>query len=147
MRTFGVFLVLLLAAGCSTPAPETKQVKQAPPFGPGPATATNKHPLAKYIELSGFRVSESGAGKLKIKFVAINHSLADLGELVVKVRLMTTASKPGDPPITEFETKVPALGPEEVQDVTASATTSLRVYEFPDWQFLRADFDITSPAP
>src|SRR5689334_13973818 len=62
MRTFGVFLVLLLAAGCSTPAPETKQVKQAPPFGPGPATATNKHPLAKYIELSGFRVSESGAG-------------------------------------------------------------------------------------
>jgi hypothetical protein len=31
--------------------------------------------------------------------------------------------------------------------VTASAETKMRLYELPDWQFLRADFDIVSPTP
>ena len=142
-----VFPVLLCLTACSTPAPQPKQTKAADAFGPGPAAAAGKHPLAKYIELAGFRLSESGAGKLKIRFAAINHSEADLGELAVKVRLVTSAFKPGDPPITEFEAKIPNLGPEETQTITANANTKLRLYELPDWQFLRADFDITSPAP
>jgi hypothetical protein len=49
--------------------------------------------------------------------------------------------------VTEFEAKVPALSPHEVKDVTAQANTTLRIYELPDWQFLRAEFDITSPEP
>ncbi len=82
-----------------------------------------------------------------MQFVAINHSDADLSDLTVKVRLITTAAKPGDPPVTEFEAKIPMLAPLEVKDVTAQANTALRIYELPDWQFLRADFDITSPQP
>jgi hypothetical protein len=144
--TLPVVSTFLLLAACSSPPP-AKQATEPPPGGPGPASTTSKHPLAKYIELSGFRLSESGAGKLKIKFAAINHSDADLGDLTVKVRLLTSASKPGDPPITEFEAKIPSLGPQEVKDITAEAITTLRIYELPDWQFLRADFDITSPAP
>jgi hypothetical protein len=84
---------------------------------------------------------------LKVKFAVVNHSAADMGELTVKIRLITTAFKPGDEPITEFEAKVPTLGPEETKDVSVAATTKLRLYELPDWQFLRAEFDITSPAP
>jgi hypothetical protein len=139
---------LMMASGCSTPAP-VKKVERAPePFGPGPALANNaKHPLAKYVELTGFRLSESGAGKLKIKFVAINHSEADLGDLTVKVRLVTNTFKEGDEPVTVFESKIPSLGPGEVRDVNAAGTTKFKLYELPDWQFLRADFDITEPAP
>jgi hypothetical protein len=62
------------------------------------------------------------------------------------VRLTTSAAKPGDDPVTQFDAKVPSLGPHEIKDVTAQATTKLRLYELPDWQFLRGDFDITSPA-
>ena len=138
--------LLLSLAACSSPAPAPKQAKAADAFGPGPATSTGKNPLDKYLELAGFRLSESGAGKLKVKFDAINHSEADMGELQVKIRLVTSAYKQGDEPITEFEAKIPALGPEDTQTVTATATTKLRLYELPDWQFLRADFDITSPA-
>ena len=145
VRYLAASTFLLLSACSSAPAP--KPVAAAPPGGPGPAATTSKHPLAKYIELSGFRLAEAQAGKLKIQFAAVNHSDADLSELTVKVRLITTASKPGDPPVTEFEAKVPSLGPREVKDVTAQATTALRIYELPDWQFLRADFDITSPEP
>ncbi len=105
VRYFAASAFLLLA-GCSS-APAPKPVAAAPPGGAGPATTTSKHPLAKYIELSGFRLAESQAGKLRVQFVAINHSDADLSDLTVKVRLITTAAKPGDPPVTEFEAKIP----------------------------------------
>lgn len=142
-----VFPPLLLLAACSSPPPPSKQTKAPEPFGPGPATASGKNPLDKYLELSAFRLSESGAGKLKVIFAATNHSSADLGDLTLKVRLVTSTYKAGDEPITEFEAKIPSLGPEETRDVTATANTKLRLYELPDWQFLRADFDITSPEP
>lgn len=82
-----------------------------------------------------------------MKFAAINHSQADLGDLVVKVRMVTVDAKPTDPPVVEFETKISSLGPLETKDVTASTSTTLRLYELPDWQFLRAQFEILAPAP
>jgi hypothetical protein len=140
-------IALLALAGCSTPAPEAKQVKQPTSETPGPATATGKHPWAKFIELSGFRIKESGTGKLEVKFIAVNHSEADLGDLVLHVRLVTSASKPEDEPVTQFDAKVSSLGPYEIKDVTAQGTTKLRLYELPDWQFIRGEFDITAPQP
>lgn len=141
-------LVVLIfgLAGCSSPAPQTVS-KQGAVEVTGPATTTSKHPLAKYIELAGFRLAESKPGQLEVKFVAINHSEADLGDLGLTIRLQTTAAKPGDPPVAEFMAQVPSLGPLEIHDVSAKVTTKLRIYELPDWQFMRADFDITSPAP
>ena len=136
---------LVSLAGCTSPPPAPKLVID--PNGPGPAVSTSKHPLAKYIEFSGFRLTEGGKGNLKVQFAAINHSEADLGELVVKIKLVVMNAKPDDPPVAEFETKIPSLGPLEVRNMTASAPTKLRVYELPDWQFLRAQFEIISPAP
>lgn len=106
-----------------------------------------KHPLAKYVELVGFRLADVTGGKLRVKFAVVNHSEADIGDLGVKVRLTTSSAKPDDPPIAVFEVKVPALGPEEIQDVTATVPSKLRVYELPDWQFIKAEFEITSPEP
>ncbi len=136
-----------ILAGCSAPAPEASQAK---PVGAPQATdtvITNKHPLAKYLELSGYRITETAPGKLSIKLAVVNHSEADIGDLTLKIKLITTAAKPDEPPITEFEAKVPALGPQELKDVTATAATKLRIYELPDWQFIRAAVEITSPAP
>ena len=147
MRIPVVIPFLFTLAACST-ASNTKQVKQSgPPEPPGAATPVGKHPLAKYIELVGFRITETAAGKLSIKFVVVNHSDADIGDLAVKVKLTTTAAKPGDEPVAEFDAKVPSVGPQEIKDVRASAATKLRIYELPDWQFLKAEFEITSPAP
>jgi hypothetical protein len=138
--------VVLTLAGCSKPAPQAT-TKQAAVEITGPATTASKHPLAKYIELAGFRLAEAKPGQLDVKFVAVNHSEAELGDLSLSIRLRTTASKPEDPPVAEFQAKVPALRPLEISDVDAKVNTKLRIYELPDWQFLRAEFDITSPAP
>jgi len=139
-------LLLLTLAGCSSPAPQATG-KQGTIEITGPATTISKHPLAKYIELAGFRLVESKPGQLEVKFVAVNHSEADLGDLGLTIRVRTTAAKPEDPPVAEFMAKVPALGPLEIHDVSAKVSTKLRIYELPDWQFMRAEFDITSPAP
>jgi hypothetical protein len=138
--------VILLLSGCSKPAAEAT-AKQGTIEITGPATTLSKHPLAKYIELAGFRLTESKPGQLEVKFVAVNHSEAELPELGLNIRLRTTAAKPEDPPVAEFQAKVPALSPLEIHDVSAKVTTKLRIYELPDWQFLHAEFDITSPAP
>ena len=111
------------------------------------ATTTSTQAFAKYLEIAGFRLTEPKPGKLGVKFVVINHSEADLGDITLKLRLKSTASAPEDPPITEVEAKVLGLGPQEVKDVGGTGDTELRVYELPDWQFLRAEFDITYPEP
>lgn len=133
--------------GCSAPAPDSSQGKQAAVPQATDTVITKPHPLAKYLELSGYRITETAPGKLSIKFAVVNHSEADIGDLTLKIKLITTAAKPDEPPITEFEAKVPALGPQELKDVTATAATKLRIYELPDWQFIRAAVEITSPAP
>ncbi len=146
VRTTLVVLALILV-GCSSDS-DTKQTKNKLPEAPlGAMVASNKHPLAKFIEVAGIRLDESGKDKLKVTLAVINHSGADIGDLGLKVNLTTTAAKPGDPPIATFDVKLPSLGPHEVKDVSATVPTKLRIYELPDWQFLRAQYEITSPAP
>jgi len=147
VRIIVISLLLALAACSSPPATDTKQTKKSGPIEPTSAVPTKKHPLAKYVELVGFRLSEAGGGKLRVKFVVVNHSEADIGDLGVKVRLTSSSAKPEDPAIADFAVKVPTLGPEEIREVEASVPTKLRIYELPDWQFLKAEFEITSPEP
>jgi hypothetical protein len=147
LKTVLASALLLSLIACS-PAPDTKQTKSAPSIPtPGAASATNKHPLAKFIEAGGFRITESGPGKLKVTFAVINHSQADIGDLGLKFKLTTTASRPDEAPLAEFEAKISSLSPMENKDVSVTVPTKLRVYELPDWQFLRGQYEITSPAP
>lgn len=111
------------------------------------AVSVQHHPLGKYIEVAGFRITEASPGKLRIRFAVINHSDGDISDLGLKITLKPVTAKPGDPPVCTFEVKVPDLGPEELKEVTGSADTKLRVYELPDWQYLKSDFEITSPPP
>jgi hypothetical protein len=136
-------LVAVCLAGCSSPSANEKQNKTvyAPP--PMHFTATNtSNPAAKYIELVGLRVNETSPGHLQIQFGIVNHSEADIGDVKMTVNLGTTAAKPSDPPLITFPATVTKLGPSELKDVKVEIPTKLRVYELPDWQFLKADFQI-----
>ena len=98
-------------------------------------------------EIVGFRTSEKGQGKLLVKFGIVNHSDADIADLGLNVSLKPVNAKPEDPPFCTFPVKVPALLPQEIANSSGECTTTLRVYELPDWQFIRATFEITAPAP
>jgi TRAP-type C4-dicarboxylate transport system substrate-binding protein len=143
MKLAWLSLALCLAA-CSSPS--SKQTQAAAPAPPAHFTATNTaNPVAKYVELVGFRINEKSPGHLQVQFGVVNHSEADLGDVKMTVNLGTTAAKPGDAPLITFSAMVPRVGPSELKDVTVEVPTKLRVYELPDWQFLKADFQITEP--
>lgn len=131
--------------GCSSTS-ANKQTKSANTAPPAHITATNSsNPLAKWVELVGFRINEKSPGKLVVEFAVVNHSEADLGDLKLKVSVTTTAAKPGEPPLISFPAQVSSLGPSEMKTVTVDVPTKLRAYELPDWQFLIANFEITEP--
>lgn len=137
-----VLALALLLSSCSssTPAPAA-----APKAAPATGAATpSGNPVAKYIELVGFRMEEKGPGKLNIRFGVVNHSDADVGELTLTVNMRTTAAQAGSAPLFTFPAKV-NLGPSELKEVQVEVPTKMRVYELPDWQFLRSDFVVTSP--
>ncbi len=109
------------------------------------ATASKNNPAAKYLELVGFRIKERSPGKLEVSFGVVNHSEADLGDLTIDVDLRTTTSKPDDPPLLSFSAKAAGVGPSEMKEATASVPSKLRIYELPDWQFIRSDFRVVQP--
>lgn len=149
MRFGWLFLTALALAAflssCSSSPSSDKQAK-APPAIPPHFTASNtSNPIAKYIEMVGLRVRERSAGHLVVQFGVVNHSEADIGDVKMSVRLSTTAAKPGDPALITFPAQVSRLGPSELKDVSVEVPIKLRVYELPDWQFLKADFEIIEP--
>jgi hypothetical protein len=95
--------------------------------------------LAKYIEISGLRVIEGSAGQVRIGYIVINHSPADLPDLRAQITL-SAAGKP----VFEFPATIPSIGPYESKDLSATVKTQLRPYELPDWQALRPTFVIRS---
>jgi hypothetical protein len=145
MRLGWLFLAAILA-GCSASSPSSDQQAKAAPAIPAHYTASNTtNSIAKYIELAGFRIAERSPGHLIVQFGVVNHSEADVGDVKLTVHLGTTAAKPGDPPLITFPAQVSRLGPSELKDVSVEVPTKLRVYELPDWQFLKVDFEITDP--
>ena len=144
MRHSLLLLLLLSVIGCSS-STQSKTGTPTPQLQPPQRVAPSSNPVAKYIEVTGFRITEKGPGKLVVRFAVVNHSDADIGNIVMRVNLHPTTAKPTDPPLATFDAKVDALGPEELKEVSAEVPTKLRVYELPDWQFIQADFQITEP--
>ena len=101
--------------------------------------ARKAHPLVKFLEITGVRFTEDAKGKAKVQFIVVNHSAADLPELK-----MTIAVKAAGKTVFEFPFAVSSIGPYESKDFSAPVQTTLKGYELPDWQFLKADFELTS---
>jgi hypothetical protein len=103
------------------------------------------HPLQKYIEIVGLRLTEENNKKAQARYVVVNHSGAEIADLAGHVTLSTRAAKAGDDPIGSFSFKIGSLGAYESKELNSPLDTKLRVYELPDWQFLTQDIQITSP--
>ena len=80
--------------------------KPGPPAVAAHSPQQHSNPVAKYLELVGFRIIEKSPGHLEVRFGVVNHSEADIGEVKMNVHVSTTAAKPDDPPLITF----PATG-------------------------------------
>lgn len=121
------------------------EFKTSQPAAPG--VARNPHPLAKYVEVTGLRVSEDAKRNVNVKMLVVNHSLAEIPAMELKVELRPATATEEGPPLCSFSAKIPSLTGHSSAEVSTTAKTNLRAYELPDWQFLKADYEIVSPKP
>jgi len=140
----GAYFYLLPSSKTAALAPKQPAPFEAPSSFPSPKA--KEHPLAKFIEIAGLRVTEDVKQKAQIKFLVVNHSGAELGDLTLAITLKPFTAKPEDKPVAAFTVKVASLKPYESRELQTTVKSELRAYELPDWQFLRAEFEITSPA-
>jgi hypothetical protein len=131
-----VVWLTLLALRKSPDTAAAPAAASAPIEAPGPAAAGSS-PVLRNVELAGLRLIEDEKHKPFVQAIVVNHSAADLGELKAKVNLHSGA-KQTQGPVGSFSFKA-SLGPYESKEIKAPLTTTLRVYELPDWQFLRAE--------
>jgi hypothetical protein len=103
-------------------------------------TSRTPHRYGKFIEVSGFRITEDPRKRPTLVAAVTNHSGADIGDVELSVTLKTPDGKE----VGTSSLKASGLGPFGSTDASGPLSTKLRAYEFPDWQFLRAEFEITS---
>jgi hypothetical protein len=105
-----------------------------PPVAPG----AQANPVLRNLELTGFRILENAKQKPELRFIVVNHSGADLGEVKAKADLHAATNEAGEAPVATFTFAV-KLGPYESKELKVALATKLRAYELPDWQRLKAD--------
>ncbi len=130
------------------PSRERQTAEAAPQTAlekPGTPGVIAAHPLAKHLEVTGFRITEDARKKAKVQFLVVNHSGAEIADLGMNISLRPKTAKPEDAPLCSFTFKIPSLAPYEAKDISENVQMQLRPYELPDWQFLSADARITSP--
>jgi hypothetical protein len=114
--------------------------KAAPFEAPKPQTST--HPFAKYLEVTGVRLLEGQDKKLKTRFVVVNHAPVEVRGFRLRITLEAANAAPGDAVIAVVEAAPGAIPAYGVKDMEAPLVTPLKVYELPDWQFVRARVEI-----
>ena len=135
----------IVGCGSSNPAPKQPAGRARPQTGGQILAENTNHPLAKFLEIAGFRITESKPGRLHVDFAVINHSDADVSDLALNVALRPTTATADEPGFCTLTVKIPSLAPRSLKDVSGECPTKLRVYELPDWQFIRPTFQITAP--
>jgi hypothetical protein len=109
------------------------------PEGKG-ASGGAANPLLKQIEVGGLRITPGKDKKLQIRFLLVNHSLVDIGDLTGTLQLMAK-----DESVGSCAFKLSGLGPYEAKEIVMPLTTKMQAYELPDWQFLRAELSLKTP--
>jgi hypothetical protein len=135
-------MLLLLGAGLGTVfylLPHT--AADAKP-APEPAPTGGNSPLAKFIEVTGFRIvtTADATRKSEVQYLVVNHSDAQVSGANA---FITLRSKPGQAPLCRFSFKVPALGPFESKEMSSPIERTARAVSLPDWQELRAEVQIS----
>ncbi len=115
-------------ATAAAPTPEVASVSAAP--------------LAKAIEVTGFRIQADPAKKSEIQYLVVNHTPTRFSAVTVYVTLYTADAKAGQPPLCKFQFTAPNLAPFQAKEMTSSVERITRPASMPDWQDLRASVEI-----
>lgn len=131
---------------------ETPQAARSPAPAPAaPAASTvsatpGMKALLEAVEVTGIRMVEDRNKKAEVIFIVVNHSAAPLTDLSGTVTLRPSTAQPGRELVGIFGFRNLSLGPFESREMRAPLNTSLRMYELPDWQFLKTELNLSMPS-
>jgi hypothetical protein len=126
----------------NTATPGTAPATAATGASAASAPAGQQHPLIRYVEITGLRISADLNKRTTVKYVLVNHSAADISDATLNVIVRSAFSRPQQPPVCVFPVKVAALGPYESKEFVVAIETPVRTLELPDWQNLRAEIQV-----
>lgn len=125
----------------SSSGTQQSAAEKAAPFE-RPAGQASAHSFAKYIEVTGVRLLEKPDKTLAARFVVVNHAAAELSGFRLRVTLEAAKAAPGEAVIAVLDAAPGTLPPNGIRDMEAPLTTHLKMYELPDWQFIRTRVEI-----
>jgi hypothetical protein len=102
--------------------------------------------LREALEVTGLRLLEDKNKKPEVAFVVVNHSGAPLTDVSATVTLRPSTAKPATEIVGIFAFQHVSLGPFESRELRAPLKTTLRMFELPDWEFLKTDLSLSSPS-
>ena len=136
-------MILIVAAGIASLSYFPPTSRSAAAVSEAAAeTGTSTYPLAKFVEVTGFRFVVDLNRKSEIHYLVVNHSAAPLTGVNVFVTLRLPGGKTGQPPLARFSFRAPELMPFESKEMTSSIDRLTRTVALPDWQDVRADIEI-----
>ncbi len=118
------------------------------PVQPAAAAAVSApgdpHPLARFVEVTGLRVSVDLNRKSQLQYLVVNHSSARLADATLTIAVRSTADPSGSPPLFTVSVAVPSLGPFQSKEIKTDLDAALRSSSLPDWENLRADVQVST---
>jgi hypothetical protein len=104
-------------------------------------------PLAKSIEVTGFRMQTGSAKKPEIQYLVVNHTPARFSGVTVYVTLYAADAKAGQPPLCRFQFAAPNLAPYQSKEMSSAIEQLPLQLSLPAWEDLRAAVDIGPQLP
>ena len=130
------FYTLVLNKSGRASASATEAVEPPAAAAKGPR---GRKDFTKYLEVAGIRILEENR-KPTIRLMLVNHSSAELTSLNGTISLSTD----GKTNIATIPFNLASLGGYEAKDISAPLKTTLRAYELPDWQFIKAQIKLNN---
>jgi hypothetical protein len=130
------------AEASPSPAAAQTTTPAVPVVSTPDVSSAGASPLAKAIEVTGFRIQTDAAKKTEIQYLVVNHSPARFSGVTVYVTLYAADAKAGQPPLCRFQFTAPNLAPFQAKDMTSAIERTTRSVSAPDWQDLRASVEI-----
>jgi len=103
---------------------------------------TGGSPLAKSIEVTGFRMQTGPSKKQEIQYLVVNHTPARFSSVTVYVTLYAVDAKAGQPPLCRFQFAAPNLAPYQAKEMSSAIEPTARQVTLPAWDDVRAAVDI-----
>jgi len=102
------------------------------------------NPYGKFLELTGFRITEAAGKKLQVQFLAVNHGAADLSGIEGTITMQVKGEPDAEPACTfKFQIEnIPAFGAKEIE--VKAFTQKRKFFDMPDWLFLTPVVEYTS---